>query len=76
MGLPLVPHLAQYASLLRPTRIDTEVFWRTLTQRLQAEGGEVVANCHGLKLTASDGKQRGSACVNMETLFRIIHPAE
>ncbi|CAN1542075.1 BRO N-terminal domain containing protein [Burkholderiaceae bacterium] len=28
--------------------------------------------CHGLKLTASDGKQRKTDCANTEGLFRII----
>lgn len=34
-------------------------YWRKLKQRLKTEGSEVVTFCHGLKLTAPDGKQRG-----------------
>jgi hypothetical protein len=30
-------------------------YWRKLKQRLNPEGSEVVTNCHGLKLEASDG---------------------
>lgn len=37
---------------------DSGAYWRKLKQRLKAEGSEVVTNCHGLKLTAEDGKQR------------------
>ena len=32
--------------------------WRKLKQRLKAEGNETVTNCHGLKMTAADGKKR------------------
>ena len=35
---------------------DPGAYWRKLKQRLKAEGSEVVTNCHGLKLMASDGK--------------------
>lgn len=37
---------------------DAGAYWRKLKQRLVAEGREVVTFCHGLKLTAPDGKQR------------------
>lgn len=47
-------------------------YWRELKQRLNAEGGQPVTFCHGLKLTASDGKQRETDCANTEGLFRII----
>jgi hypothetical protein len=33
-------------------------YWRKLKQRLKAEGNETVTNCHGLKMTAPDGKMR------------------
>ena len=33
-------------------------YWRKLKQRLKAEGNEPVTNCHGLKMTAADGKMR------------------
>ncbi len=51
---------------------DAGAYWRKLKQRLKAEGSKVVTNCHGLKLTAPDGKQRETDCANTETLFRII----
>ena len=47
-------------------------YWRKLKQRLNAEGGQPVTFCHGLKLTASDGKLRETDCANTEGLFRII----
>lgn len=39
---------------------------------MAAEGSEVVTFCHGLKLTAPDGKQRVTDCANTEGIFRII----
>ena len=38
--------------------VDPTAYWRKLKQRLKAEGNETVTNCHGLKMTASDGKKR------------------
>ena len=35
---------------------DPGAYWRKLKQRLINEGSEVVTNCHGLKLPATDGK--------------------
>jgi len=35
---------------------DAGAYWRKLKQRLREEGSEVVTFCHGLKLTAPDGK--------------------
>lgn len=51
---------------------DAGAYWRKLKQRLGAEGSEVVTFCHGLKLEASDGKQRVTDCANVEGLLRII----
>ena len=36
--------------------VDTTTYERKLKQRLKAEGNETVTNCHGLKMTAEDGK--------------------
>ena len=36
---------------------DPTAYWRKLKQRLKAEGNETVTNCHGLKMTAPDGKK-------------------
>lgn len=47
-------------------------YWRKLKQRLAAESNQVVTFCHGLKLTAPDGKQRETDCANTEGIFRII----
>lgn len=51
---------------------DAGAYWRKLKQRLNAEGGQPVTFCHGLKLQAPDGKQRKTDCANTEGLFRII----
>lgn len=51
---------------------DSGAYWRKLKQRLIAEGSEVVTFCHGLKLTAPDGKKRETDCANTEGIFRII----
>ena len=36
---------------------DPTAYWRKLKQRLKTEGNETVTNCHGLKMTAPDGKK-------------------
>lgn len=51
---------------------DSGAYWRKLKQRLGEEGSEVVTFCHGLKLTASDGKKYLTDCSNAEGIFRII----
>ena len=51
---------------------DSGAYWRKLKQRLKVEGSEVVTNCHGLKLVASDGKKYRTDCANTETMFRVI----
>ena len=52
--------------------IDATAYWRKLKQRLLAEGNETVTNCHALKLTAADGKQRLTDVADTEQLLRII----
>ncbi len=47
-------------------------YWRKLKQRLILDGSQVVTFCHGLKLTASDGKKYKTDCANTEGIFRII----
>ena len=47
-------------------------YWRKLKQRLKAEGNETVTICHGLKMTAADGKKRMTDVANTEQLLRII----
>lgn len=51
---------------------DPGAYWRKLKQRLKAEGSEVVTNCHGLKLPASDGKSYKTDCLNTQGIFRLI----
>ena len=52
--------------------VDAGTYWRKLKQRMIAETGQPVTFCHGLKLTAPDGKQRLTDCANAAGLFRII----
>ena len=52
--------------------VDAGAYWRKLKQRLVAESGQPVTICHGLKLTATDGRQRVTDCANTAGLFRII----
>jgi prophage antirepressor-like protein len=47
-------------------------YWNKLKQRLRDEGSELVTNCHQLKLTAEDGKQRFTDVANAETLLRLV----
>ena len=51
---------------------DPTAYWRKLKQRLKAEGNETVTNCHGLKMTASDGKKRLTDVATTEQLLRLI----
>ena len=39
-----------------------------LKNRLAKEGSQLVTDCHQLKMTASDGKQRLTDAANAETL--------
>ena len=51
---------------------DAAAYWRKLKQRLKAEGNETVTNCHGLKMTAPDGKMRITDVADVEQLFRLV----
>ena len=51
---------------------DAAAYWRKLKQRLKAEGNETVTNCHGLKMTAPDGKMRLTDVADAEQLFRLV----
>lgn len=51
---------------------DAAAYWRKLKQRLKAEGNETVTNCHGLKMTATDGKMRLTDVADVEQLFRLV----
>jgi len=47
-------------------------YWNKLSQRLKAEGSEVVTRCHRLKLQAEDGKLRETDVANVEVLLRLV----
>ena len=51
---------------------DAAAYWRKLKHRLKAEGNETVTNCHGLKMTAPDGKMRLTDVADVEQLFRLV----
>ncbi len=51
---------------------DATAYWRKLKQRLKEEGNQNVTNCHGLKMTAKDGKKRLTDVADTEQLLRII----
>ena len=42
--------------------VDVGAYWRKLKERLIKEGNETVTNCHGLKMTASDGNAYDRCC--------------
>ena len=46
--------------------------WNKLKERLSKEGSQLVTNCHQLKMTAEDGKQRLTDVATAETLLRLI----
>ncbi len=47
-------------------------YWNKLKERLVKEGSQLVTNCHQLKMTADDGKQRLTDVANAETLLRLV----
>ena len=51
---------------------DPQAYWRKLKQRLISEVNETVTNCHGLKMTAADGKKRLTDIADTEQLLRLI----
>ena len=51
---------------------DGRKYWNKLKQRLLEEGNQTVTNCHQLKLTAADGKQRLTDVADTEHILRII----
>ena len=52
--------------------VDPPAYWRKLKQRLILEGNETVTDCHGLKMTAKDGKKRMTDVADTEQLLRLI----
>jgi len=47
-------------------------YWNKLKERLNKEGSQLVTNCHRLKMTAMDGKQRLTDVATAETLLRLV----
>lgn len=47
-------------------------YWNKLKERLNKEGSQLVTDCHQLKMTASDGKQRLTDAATAETLLRLV----
>lgn len=47
-------------------------YWKVLKGRLGKEGSQLVTNCHQLKMTAEDGKQRLTDVATAETLLRLV----
>jgi len=47
-------------------------YWNKLKERLGREGSQLVTNCHQLKMTAEDGKQRLTDVATAETLLRLV----
>lgn len=47
-------------------------YWNKLKERLSKEGSQLVTNCHQLKMTAEDGKQRLTDVATAETLLRLV----
>lgn len=52
--------------------VNPNAYWRKLKERLKKEGNETVTNCHGLKMTAADGKMRTTDVADTEQLLRLI----
>ncbi|WP_048152605.1 BRO-N domain-containing protein [Methanolacinia paynteri] len=66
-----------YFSIIDVLAVLTEsknptAYWRKLKQRLKTEGNQTVTNCHGLKMSAPDGKMRMTDVADTEQLFRLI----
>jgi hypothetical protein len=47
-------------------------YWNKLKERLGKEGSQLVTNCHQLKMTVEDGKQRLTDIATAETLLRLV----
>lgn len=47
-------------------------YWNKLKERLSKEGSQLVTDCHQLKMTATDGKQRLTDAATAQTLLRLV----
>ena len=56
----------------QPDDLAGRKYWNKLKQRLRAEGSQLVTDCHQLKMTAADGKQRLTDTATAQTLLRLV----
>jgi len=56
----------------QPDATTARKYRNKLKQRLREEGSQLVTNCHQLKMTAADGKERLTDCATPETLLRLV----
>jgi hypothetical protein len=56
----------------QPDDLTARKYWNKLKERLDKEGSQLVTNCHQLKMTAADGKQRRTDAATAETLLRLV----
>jgi len=56
----------------QPDATTARKYWNKLKERLVKEGSQLVTNCHQLKMTAGDGKQRLTDVATAETLLRLV----
>lgn len=56
----------------QPDHQTARKYWNKLKERLAKEGSQLVTDCHQLKMTASDGKQRLTDAATAETLLRLV----
>jgi len=55
-----------------PEHKTARKYWNKLKERLKKEESQLVTNCHQLKMTAQDGKQRLTDVATAETLLRLV----
>ncbi len=56
----------------QPDDTTARKYWNKLKEGLNREGSQLVTNCHQLKMTAHDGKQRLNNAATAETLLRFM----
>jgi hypothetical protein len=56
----------------QPDPTTARKYWNKLKERLKKEGSQLVTNCHQLKMTAADGRQRMTDCAQPETILRLV----
>jgi len=50
---------------------DSSNYWHVLKSRLKKAGSEVLTNCKGFKIMASDGKRRTTDCLNNDGVISL-----